>query len=299
MSSYPCEQLVQRKLLPLVFMASIVTASSVQQAGAESLQELAEHTHYHGVAFNLGDGDAELLIATHHGMFAVMKDGSTAQISPTHDFMGFSPDPANRLRYFASGHPAGGGNSGFLESRDGGVTWSHLSDGLNGPVDFHGIAVSAVDPKVVYGTFGGVQTSRDGGLTWKMSGKSPDGLVQLAASSAEPQKIFAATKRGLKVSDDWGATWSNVVFSGEIVTAIRIEADGTAYAFVLGHGFAGSTEANLTNWELLSHAFGRMIPLHIAVSPRNPEHLIVSTQTSDLLESFDGGKTWKSYGQKN
>jgi photosystem II stability/assembly factor-like uncharacterized protein len=103
----------------------------------------------------------------------------------------------------------------------------------------------------------------------------------------------------LKVSDDWGATWSNLAFSGEIVTAIHIEADGTAYAFVLGHGFAGSTEANLTNWELLSHAFGRMIPLHIAVSPRNPEHLIVSTQTSDLLESFDGGRNWKSYSQKN
>jgi photosystem II stability/assembly factor-like uncharacterized protein len=297
MSRYPFEQFVQQKLLPLLFLASIVTASPIQQVAAESVQELAERTHYHGVAFNLSGGDAELLIATHHGMFAVKKDGSTAQISPTHDFMGFSPDPANPLRYFASGHPVGGGNSGFLESRDGGVSWSNLSDGLNGPVDFHGIAVSAADPKVIYGIFDGIQTSRDGGLTWKMSGEVPDGLVQLAASSVEPHKILAATKSGLKVSYDWGATWTNVAFSREIVTAIQIEASGKAYAFVLGHGFVRSTEANFATWELLSHPLGRTIPLHIAVSPQNPEHLIVSTQTSELLESLDGGKNWKSYGQ--
>jgi photosystem II stability/assembly factor-like uncharacterized protein len=191
----------------------------------------------------------------------------------------------------------GGGNLGFLQSLDGGATWSHLSDGADGPVDFHGIAVSAVDPKVIYGIFDGLQISRDGGLTWKLSGENPEGLIQLATSSIEPQKSFAATKSGLKVSGDLGATWSGVAFGGEIVTAIQIEAVGTMYAFVLGHGFLRSTEASPTEWELLSDSLGRMILLHIAVNPGNAEHIVVSTQTSELLESLDGGKNWQVYGQ--
>lgn len=207
----------------LVLLVSSLVAITMPPAHAESLQEIAEHTHFHGVSFNRAGGDAELLIATHHGMFAVMKDGSTAQISTTQDFMGFSPDPADPMRYFGSGHPASGGNSGFLETRDGGATWSRLSGGVNGPVDFHSLAVSAANPKVIYGVFNGIQMSADRGLSWQITGAIPDGLVQFAASSRDPLRIVAATKTGLMVSDDLGKSWRNAAFDGEIVSAIRIE----------------------------------------------------------------------------
>ena len=274
-----------------------LVAVTMLPAHAESLQEIAEHTHFHGVSFNRAGGDAELLLATHHGMFAVMKDGSTAQISSTQDFMGFSADPSDPMRYLGSGHPAGGGNSGFLETRDGGATWSRLSDGVNGPVDFHSLAVSAANPKVIYGVFNGIQMSADGGLSWQVTGGIPDGLVQFAASSRDPQRIVAATKTGLMVSDDSGKSWRNAAFDGEIVSAIRIESDGIAYAFVLGHGFLRSNESSLADWVPLSNSFGQAIPLHIASNPRDSTHLIISTQTSELLESFDGGKNWKSFVQ--
>ncbi len=274
-----------------------LVAITMLSARAENLQEIAEHTHFHGVSFNRAGGDARLLIATHHGMFAVMKDGSTAQISSTQDFMGFSPDPSDPMRYFGSGHPASGGNSGFLETRDGGATWSRLSDGVNGPVDFHSLAVSAANPKVIYGIFNGIQMSADRGLSWQVTGGIPDGLVQIAASSRDPYRIVAATKIGLMVSDDSGKSWRNAAFDGEIVSAIRIESDGIAYAFVLGHGFLRSNESSLADWEPLSSSFGQAIPLHIASNPKDPNHLIISTQTSALLESRDGGKNWESFGQ--
>ena len=77
------------------FLVLCLVAIILRQANAESLQEIAQHTHFHGISFNRAGGDAELLIATHHGMFAVMKDGSTAQISTAQDFMGFSADPSD------------------------------------------------------------------------------------------------------------------------------------------------------------------------------------------------------------
>ncbi|MCB1377718.1 MAG: hypothetical protein KDK89_05030 [Alphaproteobacteria bacterium] len=279
-----------------VLLVPVLATVIVLPAYAESLQEIAARTHFHGVSFNRAGGDAELLIATHHGIVAVRRDGSATQISTTQDFMGFSADPSDPLRYFGSGHPAGGGNSGFLESRDGGVTWSRLSDGVGGPVDFHNLAVSPSNPKVIYGFFGGIQMSRDGGSTWQITGEGPEGLVQLAVSSKDSRKILAATKNGLQVSGDSGGTWSNSAFEGEIVSAIRVESDGTTYAFVLGHGLLRGAESKAADWESLSNSFGQEIPLHISSDPKASNHLVLSTQTSELLESLDGGKTWTSFG---
>lgn len=269
----------------------------VRSVNAESLYDITQHTHIHGVSYNRGTGEAELLLATHHGMFAVSRNGTAVLISSTHDFMGFTADPVDPLRYFGSGHPAGGGNSGFLESRDNGATWSRLSDGVNGPVDFHSLAVSAANPKVIYGVFDGIQKSSDGGTTWQVSGTAPDDLVQLAASSRSTERIFAATKSGLKVSNDSGQSWSTASFDGEIVSAVRVERDGVVYAFVLGHGFLKSKESNLSDWSPLSNSFGKAIPLHIVTKADNPTQMVASTQTSEVLESRDGGHTWRPFGQ--
>ena len=47
----------------------------VRSGNAESIHELAQHTHIHGISYNRDAGEAELLLATHHGMFAVLRDG--------------------------------------------------------------------------------------------------------------------------------------------------------------------------------------------------------------------------------
>lgn len=279
----------------LGFLVTFLVA--MPQASAETMQELTQHTHIHGISYNRGSGEAELLLATHHGIFAVLRDGTAVQISNTHDFMGFSADPGDPLRYFGSGHPAGGGNSGFLESRDNGATWSRLSDGVNGPVDFHNLAVSVANPKTIFGVFDGIQKSSDGGTTWQISGTAPNDLVQLVASSESSERIFAATKSGLKVSNDSGQSWSIASFDGEIVSAVQVERNGTVYAFVLGHGFLKSKEASLSEWSPLSNSFGKEIPLHMATKPDNPTQIVVSTQTSEVFESRDGGNTWRLFGQ--
>src|SRR3546814_8406373 len=75
-------------------------------------------------------------LATHHGFFVVGPDGVARQISETEDdFMGFTPHPADPDVLYASGHPAGGGNLGFIVSRDGEQTWAKLSDGADGQVE--------------------------------------------------------------------------------------------------------------------------------------------------------------------
>jgi photosystem II stability/assembly factor-like uncharacterized protein len=261
---------------------------------AMPLSDLAGRTHYHGIAFARA-GSAELLLATHHGLFAVDSAGEATQLSPVQDYMGFAPDPADPLGYYASGHPAEGGNSGFLATRDGGATWTQISEGLDGPVDFHQMAVSPADPRTIYGVYGAVQVSRDAGETWAVAGAAPPKLIALAASGAAAEQVYAATEAGLLHSSDAGASWRPLAFEGEAVTLVETAADGSFFVFVLGRGLLRA-DAAMATVNLLSDDFGQAVPLHLAIDPEDPDHLVLTTQSNDVLESRDGGRSWKAFG---
>jgi hypothetical protein len=144
----------------------------------------AEISHIHGIAIDPAD-PSRLLLATHHGLFAMRADGSVSQVSRhDHDLMGFSPHPTERNLLFASGHPSSGGNLGVIVSRDGGINWQPLSPGERGPVDFHQMDVSKADPRVLYGAYAGtLQVSRDGWLHWEIVAPAPEWLLALAAGA--------------------------------------------------------------------------------------------------------------------
>ena len=280
----------------LAFACSLISQVAIPPASAETLAVLAGKTHYHGIAF-ARSGSATLLLASHHGLFALTKDGEATRVSPVHDYMGFSPDPVDPLSYYASGHPAGGGNSGFLKSADGGATWKQLSPGTGGPVDFHQMDVSPADPKTIYGSYGKVQISRDGGQNWTIAGTPPTGLIALAASSLKADQLYAATKQGLFVSADAGASWQPLGFAGEVVSTVKVGPDGSLLAFVLGRGLMKASESKPDEWTLLSNGFGQAIPLHIAIDPANSSHFALTTQENGVLESIDGGATWAPFGK--
>ena len=265
-------------------------------AGAETLDALASRTHYHGIAFDR-TGKATLLLASHHGLFALDKDGRVTQVSPVQDFMGFSANPVDPLSFYASGHPAGGGNSGFLKSEDGGVTWKQLSPALRGPVDFHQMDVSPINPEIIFGNYGGMQVSRDGGQTWADAGFSPLKLVSIAASGINANLIYAATQKGLFNSADAGKNWQLLDFDGKVVSAVKIAPNGGVLAFVLGQGLMKAQENKPKEWTVLSNDFGDAYPLHIAIDPADDNHFALTTQNNDVLESHDGGSTWAPFGK--
>src|SRR3546814_12827295 len=103
--------------------------------------------------------------------------------------MGFTPHPSDPDVLYASGHPAGGGNLGFIVSRNGGQTWTKLSDGAGGPVDLHQMDVSKADPRVIYGVDGGLQDSTDGGRSWSRLRPAPHGLLGLAPPRLTPERL--------------------------------------------------------------------------------------------------------------
>jgi photosystem II stability/assembly factor-like uncharacterized protein len=286
-----------RSMTAWALAGSLLGIACVSPAAAEALEELAKRTHFHGIAVNSA-GSAALVVATHHGVYAIERSGDVIAASPVQDFMGFSPDPANPLGYHASGHPAAGGNLGVIHSTDGGSTWKQVSQGGNGPVDFHQMDVSLADPKTIYGVYGSMQLSRDGGMTWTDAGTPPGGLIAISASSISADGVYAATKTGLFSSNDSGTTWTALQFAGEPVSMVKTGPAGVLYAFVVGRGVFAAREQEPDRWSLLAGDFGSKVLLHLAVDPRNADSLFATTVESEVLESADGGKTWQVFGAK-
>lgn len=287
------------RLLALVSLFTVAVSPFIAARAVEdsplSVAELAVMTHFHGIAVDAAD-PARLYLATHHGLYRIAPDGTATRISENrNDYMGFTPHPDERKTFFASGHPESGGNTGFMVSEDGGRTWRQLAQGVNGPVDFHQMDVSRSDPRIIYGVYGGLQVSRDGGRTWQMPYDAPTELFDLAVSSTDPNRLYAATRGGLLVSRDGGGSWQPAHYNTSPATMVQTTADGGVYAFIAGLGLLHSTGDSL-RWEAVSNSFGDQYLLHLAVDPSNPNRLYVTTNETEILASGNGGGTWRVLG---
>jgi photosystem II stability/assembly factor-like uncharacterized protein len=264
---------------------------------ANTIAALAKDTHFHGIAVDAADS-SRIYLATHHGLFVTGANGRVQQISEVRDYMGFTAHPTDATVLFASGHPAGGGNLGFIVSKDGGRSWTKLSDGIGGPVDFHQMDVSKADPRVIYGIYDSVQRSADGGQTWERIGPEPNGIISLAASSVDTNTIYAGTQSGLQRSTDGGRSWKPL--SDKPTTMVHVARDGTVYAFMIGTGLVRAAEKNIA-WKVVGKGFGEEYLLHFAADPRDPEKLYAvtfnsRTRAQGVIASRDGGEKWTKLG---
>jgi photosystem II stability/assembly factor-like uncharacterized protein len=279
---------------------SFGTTNSIS-AAETNVSALTRDTDFHGIAVD-ANNSSRIYLATHHGLFVVAPNGDVDRVSDMRaDFMGFTPHPTNSNIFYASGHPSVGGNLGFITSIDGGKTWNKLSDGIGGPVDFHQMDVSKVNPNIIIGNAGGLQMSKDGGHTWNMVGPVPRGTIDLAASALNENTLYAATQSGIARSKDAGKSWSIAHTLGRTTTMIDVAADGMLYAFMIGTGLIRTTEPGLS-WQLVSNNLGDKLILHLAVDPSNQQKMyaitfIQQTRKLSIIASDDGGANWKTLGQ--
>ena len=283
-------------LRPFAAWALGLFAASFPIVGAAAAETIPidRIEHIHDLAVDPDNG-SRLYLATHNGLFLARPDGKATRIgSSTDDLMSFAVDPTNFDVFFASGHPVGGGNFGVISSRDRGATWQRIAGGVGGPVDFHAMAVSPADPKVIYGMFKGLQVSRDAGRTWRNAGTVPDKTFDLAGSLRDPDTIYAAAMGGLFISRDSGRNWNPAFVQQRPVPLVEVSATGSVYAFVYGVGLMASEESG-PGWEMRSNGFGDRYPVKMAIDPNDPDRIHVVADTGAIVTSKDGGRSWVSY----
>lgn len=255
-------------------------------------------SHGHGLSVDIKD-PSKVYIATHYGLLVLENEKDLYRVGKSRDdYMGFSPHPTEANIFFSSGHPSFGGNIGFQKSEDGGVTWKKISNGLNGPVDFHAMAVSPVNPNLIYGWYqGNLQRSTNQGKTWEIANR--DLLpVYLAADTQDENIVYAAMPQGqgVMISRDKGATWISLspTLKGGAVSVIAIYPQDSKILLTFSEklgGFGKSTDSG-TTWQKVAEGFNGEIILHIAFSKSTPNTVYTLTHKNKLYKSIDVGDTW-------
>lgn len=297
----------QKKYLAVLMLVAVVgldifvwsrNAGTSESIVQNQLIPANEISHGHGLAVDPNDS-SKIYIASHHGLFVLQNDKDLYRVgASTDDYMGFSVHPTEANVFFSSGHPSVGGNIGLMKSIDGGFTWKKISNGVDGPVDFHSMALSHVNPNLMYGAFqGNIQRSTNQGKTWKIVSRdlSP---VYLAADSQNENRVYAVDTQGqgVLVSIDKGVAWRSLSSELEdgLVSTIALHPTDANIIFVYSEKLGGlgkSADAGVT-WSKTNESFNGEMVLHLAFDRNNPSTLYALTVENKLYKSIDTGANW-------
>ena len=255
-------------------------------------------SHGHGLVVDVAD-PSKLWIATHYGLLLLENEKDLYRVGKSRDdYMGFSVHPTDPSIFFTSGHPSRGGNLGFQRSDDGGATWKKISNGANGPVDFHAMAISPVNPNLIYGWYAGnLERSEDQGATWKIVNREI-AAVYLSADSENESKLYAATPRGqgVMVSEDKGTTWQALspALEGGAVSVVAVHPQNAQILLVFSQRLGGLGKSNDggQTWTRVNESFGGEAVLHITFSRIDASIVYALTHENKLFKSSDAGDTW-------
>jgi photosystem II stability/assembly factor-like uncharacterized protein len=138
--------------------------------------------------------------------------------------------------------------------------------------DVRCLAAYRSNPDVVYaGTQGnGVLRSSDGGRTWSAAGLEGQVVKALAVSRAQPDTVYAGTKPArLFVSHDAGANWAELA----------------SFRHIPGRWF----------WFSPAEKPYSAYVQAIALSPTDPQTILVGIEAGAVVRSRDGGQTWTGH----
>src|SRR6185437_3292815 len=219
--------------------------------------------------------------------------------------------------------------TGVYRSIDGGVTWSkamlphsqHIGRIVIDPRDPNVVYVAALGPLWAPGGDRGLFKTTDGGKTWTntKSISKYTGFTDVVMDPSDPDVLYAAAlererreygflpagpESGIYKTTDAGKTWTQLTKGlptgdiGRIGLSVCRAKPATVYAIVHAkgneNGLYRSDDAGAT-WRHMNGTDGTAwYYSQVRCDPADPEHVIRLGASSQ--ESYDGGKTWSSWG---
>ncbi|GAA1219211.1 hypothetical protein GCM10009655_18400 [Rhodoglobus aureus] len=275
-------------ILTVVGLAGCASPSSSETPeSAPAAGSIFEGVHGLGI-----DSSENLLVASHSGIYRV---DATGELSgplggEPFDAMGFT---VAGDEYFVSGHPSAGSstfegpNLGLLSSADAGESWSSLS--LAGATDFHALTVNQNDPERVYGLSSDgspLLASEDGGVTWSKGANIQ--AYALVADPNTPERLFATTPEGMRVSDDAGQSFTALEGTPLLYLLAAVPNVPGALVGVDVEGAVWVRPAEDAQWSDRGTVEGTAYAIAVGADGER----IALIDDRGLVESFDGGESW-------
>ena len=218
---------------------------------------------------------------------------------------------------------AGGVAGGVWKSVDSGASWTPQGD-LFANLAVCSLVMDPTNPQVLYAGTGegyfnadsvrgaGIFKTTDGGTTWTQLSSTATSdfyyVNRLVVSPNDPNRVYAATRTGLWVSPNAGASWSRLYDASGVngVTDLVVRTDTTPDTLVIACGIfttatiRSSNDAGATWSSSYSEAGMDRTSLAIAPSSQNIVYALVSSNSGGtyyngmqaVLRSVDGGASW-------
>lgn len=211
------------------------------------------------------------------------------------------------------------------KSRDGGLHWSQLHQGLQNTV-VNDVKTHPRDTNRIYLCVwdNGLMVSNDGGKVWKrkMSGVLDGHAQEIEISRQNPLKMYLLMNPWFKKdkiyvykSLDGGKNWQEISFpippiplprlgyvSG-LATNLEIDpfSDDTVYVATNGYGIFKSRNGG-NSWQAINNGLDKPYvqgPDALLIHPRNPKILFASTQEGGIFKTTNGGISWLAVNRKH
>ena len=200
----------------------------------------------------------------------------------------------------------------LYRSEDHGQTWRQLDVAIaeicsnQAQSRFTQILLDPADPLLGWAgvELDTVWRTTDGGKTWHRTkkGLASEDIHGLAVTNNSSRRVFAATDRGLHISDDDGENWELQPLDSpsNYTRAVAPRADRAGVVFLTnGDGPPGSwgrlfrSRDNGKHWErVLLPGEAESSMWSVAVHPADPKLLFASTSLGQIYRSTDGGEIW-------
>lgn len=287
----------------LLVLILVLSACNSNENEVFSFEEVKNNKidHIHGLGYINGEND--VVIATHFGLYKYAKDGWKEANSQKHDYMGFQ---AVREGFFSSGHPEEGSEYknplGLIKSIDKGASFEQLA--FYGEIDFHYLA-AGYDSNTIYvlnempveEMNAGLHYSIDEGASWTkaaMNGFTSDYISNLSAHPTLKELITIGSKDGIFISNDYGQNFKSLN-NTKMVTYLTLTETGGYYTnlendtvYLKSFSFESDEEINI---QLPKDV--KMDPItFIAVNPENQKEMVIVTVSNNIYLTKDEGLSW-------
>lgn len=290
--------------LGLSFILSACSSGNEQKLTAVNSGKKIEDIHGVGI-----EKDGSTYVATHEGLFTTQNSGKNwSKVgSMDADLMGFTMKSDGTM--LTSGHPGTNSNLpnpiGVLDSKDKGLNWNKIE--YTGKIDFHVLTSDFKDPNVIYGLnqmgtgqYGaGIYKTLDGGKNWlKIEPKGlPGDLMKVYSLLVLPENknyLLAGTEIGVLLSKDGGKQWEEFD-NTRLITAMTVMPNGKdLLAYSMSNQLSGVMVSNDEgqSWSQLGLDLGKDAASSLSINPQNEKELVLSTFSTSLYHSTDGGQNW-------